>query len=194
MKRFFRKEVETGVKLSEVMSIQVITAKEDDTVEDIAKLMKDKSIGSMIIIDSKGNPTGIITDRDIVTRIVAKDALPSKIKSKDIMSTPLTTVGPNMDVGEAVKIMNERRIRRLLVMDEGKIVGLITDRSIFAIMPELMDIVAEKARITSEVVREPPLLAGYCDNCGQWSDQLKEVEGKLVCPDCLVDIETEEEE
>ncbi|HYB92725.1 MAG TPA: CBS domain-containing protein [archaeon] len=189
-----RRGVETGLKVREVMSKQVVTAKEEDNVQDIAKLMKDKSLGSIIIVDDKGNPTGIVTDRDIVMRIVAKNILPSQLKSKDVMSTPVNIVGPDMDVGEAVKMMNERRIRRLLVMNEGKIVGLITDRAIFQIMPELMDIVAEKARITSEVVREPPLLAGYCDNCGQWSDKLREVEGKLLCEDCSVEMETEEQE
>jgi len=184
-----KRGIETGVKISEVMSKQVITAKETDTIQDLAKLMKDKSIGSIVIVDSKGNPTGIVTDRDVVTRIVAKNLLPSKLKSKDIMSTPLTTVDPNMDVGDAVRMMNERRIRRLLIMDEGKIAGIVTDRSIFSIMPELMDIVAEKARITGEIVGEPPFLAGYCDNCGQWSDKLKEVEGKFMCDDCLIEME-----
>lgn len=187
-----RRGIETGIPVREVMSTVVITARETDSVEEVAKLMRDKSIGSIIIIDSKGNPTGIITDRDVVTRVVARNLLPSNLQAKDIMSTPLRTVEPSMDIGEAAKLMNERRIRRLLIMDEGRIVGIITDRSIFSMMPELIDLIAEKARVSGEeVVTEAPPLAGYCDNCAQWSDKLREIEGKFICEDCRAELETE---
>lgn len=185
--------IETGITVREVMSTQVITAKETDSAQGVADIMKDKSIGSIIIVDNQGNPTGIVTDRDIVTRVVAKNLLPSEVKAKEIMSTPLRTIDPAMDIGEAAQMMNARRIRRLLILDKGKIAGIITDRSIFSIMPKLIDLITEKAKIGGEVVKEGPYLAGYCDNCGQWSDTLAEVEGKFICDDCRVELEAPED-
>lgn len=187
-----KRGIETGIPVREVMSRQVIVAKEEDSGQDVAKLMKNQSIGSVVVVDKKGNPVGIVTDRDVVTRIVAKNIVPSKVKAKDIMSTPLSTIDPSIDIGEAARIMSERRVRRLLVMDKGKVAGIITDRSIFAIMPKLIDIITEKAKIAGEIIREPPALAGYCDNCGQWSDSLSEIEGKFICEDCKTELEVEE--
>ena len=184
--------IETGITVREVMSTQVITAKETDSAQAVAEIMKDRSIGSIIIVDDKGNPTGIVTDRDIVTRIVAKNLLPSNVKAKEIMSTPLRAIDPTMDIGTAAQMMNASRIRRLLILDKGKIAGIITDRSIFAIMPKLIDLITEKAKIGGEVVEEAPPLAGYCDNCGQWSDALVEVDGKFTCDDCRLELETQE--
>lgn len=184
--------VETGITVREVMSTQVITAKEIDSAQGVAEIMKGKSLGSVIIVDDQGNPTGIVTDRDIVTRVVAKNLLPSAVKAKEIMSTPLKTIDPDMDIGDAAQMMKARRIRRLLILDKGKIAGLITDRSIFAIMPKLIDLIAEKAKIGGEVVKEAPFLAGYCDNCGQWSDTLVEVEGRFTCDDCRAELEAPE--
>lgn len=186
--------IKTGITVREVMSTQVITAKETDSAQRVADIMKDKSIGSIIIVDAHGKPTGIVTDRDIVTRIVAKNLLPSDVKAREIMSTPLSMIEPSMDIGAAAQMMNARRFRRLLILDKGKIAGIITDRSIFAIMPKLMELVTEKAKIGGELVKEAPLLAGYCDNCGQWSDTLMDVEGKFLCEDCRLELEEGKEQ
>lgn len=187
-----KKGIETGITVREVMSTQVITAKETDSAQRVADIMKNQSIGSVIIIDDQGKPTGIVTDRDIVTRIVAKNLLPSDVKAKEIMSTPISTIDPAMDIGAAAQMMKVRRIRRLLILDKGKIAGIITDRTIFAIMPKLMELLTEKAKIGGEVIKRPPPLAGYCDNCGQWSDTLVDVEGRFICEDCRLEVEAQE--
>ena len=86
--------------------------------------------------------------------------------------------------------MSRLNIRRLGVMYKGKLVGLISSRDILSVMPELIEILVEKARIEGEIPESPPM-AGYCDNCGRWSDDLKEVEGRFLCKECRIELELE---
>lgn len=186
-------EVETRVLVKDIMSTPVTTALEEDNVEKVAKLMNAKSIGSVVITDRKGSPVGIITERDIVRRVTAKNLVPRNVKAKEVMSTPLAVVTPYTEVNEAARKMSKLDIRRLGVMDKGRLVGIISSKDIVALMPELMEIMTEKARITAtpSLVRGS-LLVGYCSNCEQWSDTLRDVDGKFLCEECRIELEQDE--
>ena len=115
----------------------------------------------------------------------------SKVKAKKVMSSPLITIAPNVDIKEAALIMKKFSIRRLVVMDKAEIDGIISSRDIVAITPALIEIIMEKARIT-----QPPLIrekssAGYCDRCGEWSDILVSREGKFICEECRIELDSE---
>jgi len=183
-------EVETRVLVKDIMSSPATTALEEDNVEKVAKLMSAKSIGSVVITDRKGSPVGIITERDIVRRVTAKNLVPRNVKAKEVMSTPLAVVTPYTEVNEAARKMSKLDIRRLGVMEKGRLVGIISSKDIVALMPELMDIMTEKARITAtpSPIRGS-LLVGYCSNCEQWSDTLKDVDGKFLCEECRIELE-----
>lgn len=183
-------EVETRVLVKDIMSSPVTTALEEDNVEKVAKLMNAKGIGSVVITDRKGSPVGIITERDIVRRVTAKNLVPRNVKAKEVMSTPLAVVTPYTEVNEAARKMSKLDIRRLGVMDKGRLVGIISSKDIVALMPELMEIMTEKARITAtpSPIRGS-LLVGYCSNCEQWSDTLKDVDGKFLCEECRIELE-----
>lgn len=185
-------DVGTVIPVREVMSSPVVTVLEKDNAELVAKLMSAHKLGSVIVTDNKGNPVGIITERDMVKRVVAKNLFPSEIKAGKIMSKPLVTVDPQTSIGEAARKMNTLIIRRLAVMDRGKLVGIVSSKDILAVTPELTEIITEKVMIAQNPpVEEGPLLAGYCDNCRQWSDSLKEVEGSFLCDDCQAELEAE---
>ena len=186
-------DVETRVLVKDIMSTPVTTALEEDNVEKVAKLMNAKSIGSVVITDRKGSPVGIITERDIVRRVTAKNLVPRNVKAKEVMSTPLAVVTPYTEVNEAARKMSKLDIRRLGVMDKGRLVGIISSKDIVALMPELMEIMTEKARITAtpSPVRGS-LLVGYCSNCEQWSDTLRDVDGKFLCEECRIELEQDE--
>jgi len=186
-------EVETRVLVKDIMSTPVTTALEEDNVEKVAKLMNAKSIGSVVITDRKGSPVGIITERDIVRRVTAKNLVPRNVKAKEVMSTPLAVVTPYTEVNEAARKMSKLDIRRLGVMDKGRLVGIISSKDIVALMPELMEIMTEKARITAtpSPIRGS-LLVGYCSNCEQWSDTLRDVDGKFLCEECRIELEQDE--
>lgn len=178
------KDFKTGITVREIMSTNIVTVGENETISSVAKLMKEHNIGSVIIVDSGNNPVGIITERDIITRVLAKDLHPAEVKIKEVMSVPLRTIGPSLDISDAASLMRKHRIRRLVVMEGGKMVGIITDRNIFSIMPELLYTAAEKLKM-EEITEEYAPLVGYCDDCGQWSDILKEIEGRFLCEDCI---------
>ena len=174
------------------MSSSVITVREDDNIELVAKLMTEHDVGSIVVIDSRGYPSGMITERDLVIRVTAKNYLPKKIKSKEVMSIPLRTIDLNVDIQEAAKRMQKYSIRRLIVLDKDKMVGIISSKDIVAITPALIEIIMEKARITQGL---PPIKetssSGYCDRCRQWSDPLVNKEGKFICEDCRIELEAE---
>ena len=189
---------ELGIRMKmlvkDVMSSPVITVKEDSTVEEVAKLMAKHNIGCVIVTKDKEKPIGIITEHDLVTRVMSKDLRPSEVKSKDVMSSPLITIESEKTIMEAARIMSKRNIRRLGVMYKGRLEGIIAGKDILAITPELIEIIEEKARIETnfpEELTESVPMAGYCDQCGQWSEDLKELEGKFLCEECRIELNRE---
>ncbi len=187
-------EAEPEILVRDIMSRPAITAKESDNAATVSKLMVRNNIGCIIITDKIGKPTGIITERDIVERIAAKNILPSGVKVGEAMSRPVITVGLGVAVTEAAKLMNHSKIRRLAVIDSGKLVGILTMKDILEVTPALIDLISEKSRIVGgESSRSRSRLAGYCDECESWSDHLMQKEGVFICQDCAKDLGPPEE-
>lgn len=103
----------------------VKTACLEDTVQEIAVLMNKYQIGCVIIIDEE-QPVGIVTERDVMKRVVSKDIAPKSLKAVDVMSKPLITATPNMPAGDAAKVMLKWNIKKLPVAEEGRLVGVVT--------------------------------------------------------------------
>jgi CBS domain-containing protein len=123
MAREFRLEV------GDVMTYPAITEDEDASVAEISKCMKMSGIGS-VVITKEDKPTGIVTDRDIVIKVMMKNRNPGKVKAKEIMSSPLMTIGADTSLKGACKLIVEKGIRRLLVIEDGELVGIISLRNI----------------------------------------------------------------
>ena len=181
------------VEVKDVMSSPVVTVKEDDNVTKVAKTMVRKGIGSVVVVDKKRKPLGMITEKDIVRRVAAEGLHPTKMKAAKIMSKPLRTVEPTLDVREAARRMKQAKVKRFAVMEAGKLVGIVTGTDILEITPALIDVMEEKSKIRPLAEpRETSALAGYCDECGAWSDNLKSRDGSFLCADCSSDLEKEE--
>jgi len=112
-----------------IMAKPVTTVDKDNSVFEAAKAMSEKDIGSIVVTD-KGKPVGITTERDILQRVVAKGLDASKVKMTDIMSKPLMTINGNMPIINAIRIMEKNKVRRLLVIEKGKLVGIVTQRDL----------------------------------------------------------------
>jgi signal-transduction protein with cAMP-binding, CBS, and nucleotidyltransferase domain len=116
--------------VSEIMSSKEIVTTVVDTgksAQDIAQMMVKEKVGSVIIIDKKGIPIGIVTERDIVTRVCLKDVAASRIKLEEIMSTPLISVMSYDSIDTASRIMIKNNIKHLAVLEEdNRIVGLLS--------------------------------------------------------------------
>ena len=118
-----------GDPVSSIMSTKVVTVRPTDKVSKALQMMVRHRIGSIIVIE-KGKPVGILTERDISTK-VAKGQKVRGMVVKSMMSKPLVTIGPSVEVSQAVEQMVRKDIRRLPVMEGNKLVGMVTERDVF---------------------------------------------------------------
>ena len=189
--------IRTRMLVKDVMTSPVVTVDNTAPANKVAGLMVDNKVGCVIVVDDAGNAIGIITERDLVVRVLAKNISPSGAEAKDFMTSPLVTIDPEAAVTDAARMMSKKDIRRLGVLYKGKLVGIVSSKDILDVMPELLEIMQERTRIegaggpeASEEIEEAPL-SGYCDRCGMYSEDLKDVEGKYLCEDCRVEVEGE---
>jgi CBS domain-containing protein len=186
----------TRMIVKDVMSSPVVTLDEDATSNGVAHIMDENELGCVIVTNKAGNPVGILTERDLVIRVLAKNLKPDAIKAKEIMTAPLVTIEPDATVSEAARRMSRLNIRRLGVTYKGNLVGLVSSKDILAVMPELIEMIQEKSRIegaveAEETEEEEAPLSGYCDRCGVFSEDLKAVNGQNLCEDCRIELENE---
>jgi len=112
-----------------VMAKPVVTIKKDSSVREAAEIMSKKAVGS-IVVTSEGKPVGIVTERDIMERVVARGLDASEVQMKEIMSKSLITTKGRMPIIEAIRMMQKKKIRRLLIMENKKLVGIVTQRDL----------------------------------------------------------------
>jgi len=175
------------IYVEEVMTKTPVIAKPDMTIQEAAKIMKTKHVGSLVVVEDDA-PMGILTERDLVDKVVATGKVPSKVKIKDVMTSPLVTVGPKESVAEAATKMSKLKMRRLPVVSKGHLIGILTENDILRISPSLIEITREWARIKRPGSAEDSgarIISGYCDNCGAFSSELRAKEGQMICSDCF---------
>ncbi len=112
-----------------VMRSPPVTSLFSDTVFSIAQKMISQNIGAVVIM-SGGTPAGIVTERDIVEKIVRARNDPNKTRAREVMSSPLLSIDVGKSVRDALRLMRDRKIRRLAVTRNGRLVGIVTERRI----------------------------------------------------------------
>ncbi len=184
----------TKMLVRDVMSSPVVTMGENETSNQAASNMDKNNLGAVIVQNKVGKPIGIITERDIVKRVVAKNLKPDTIEAKEIMTTPLVTIEPEASITDAARRMTRLDIRRLGVIYKGNLVGIISSKDILGVMPELIETMQERSRIENadrtEENEEIPL-SGSCDRCNVYSENLKERNGQNICDECRIELEQE---
>jgi CBS domain-containing protein len=113
------------MNVKDIMVEEVITVKPETKVKDAVELMNKNEIGCLVV-KKKGKPMGIMTERDVLKKIVCGLKNPEQTRVSEIMSEPLAVGKADMDLEEAVKIMFKQNIKKLPIVDEGKLVGLVT--------------------------------------------------------------------
>jgi CBS domain-containing protein len=184
-------EVNAAIPVNDVMSAPVIKVYENESVESVANLMEEHNLGSIVVVNNEDYPLGIITERDIALRVAGKNLKASEVSAKSIMSAPPVLIRAEADIKTAAAMMRNESIGRLIVMDTGKMVGMISDKDIVSITPALIEIITEKARITrGRAPLKESSTTGYCENCRQWSTSLKRMDGQFLCEECSLDLES----
>jgi CBS domain-containing protein len=113
-------------RIRDVMTTNPQTLPESTVVREAAEAMRANDIGDVVVADDNGNLSGILTDRDIVVRVVAEGRDPRATRVGDIASRDLTAVSPDDPVERAVQLMRDRAIRRLPVVEKNKVVGIVS--------------------------------------------------------------------
>jgi len=179
--------METEIPVKDIMSKPVMTAEADLDVFSAAKKMGSANVGSLIVL-SKNSPIGIITERDLVKKIVAEAANPRSVKVSDVMSSPLVTTSPEASLREAATLMLKSGVKRLPVISNGKLVGIITDTDLVsgssAELSGILSDLIEMHRESAHFQESREVGSGICELCGQLSDSLKSANGELLCWSC----------
>ena len=171
----------------DIMSVNVVTMPPDATVFEVAESMNKMDIGS-IIITEQDRPLGIITESDIVRRVIAEKREPQNTVAREVMTSPIIHVEPGTALTEAMRVMAKSNIRRVAVLKNNSLAGIITSRDLLRWSPELIDILVESLRLRSEgakVEEEDDITyGGECDSCGEYSTDLIEEDGEYLCESC----------
>jgi CBS domain-containing protein len=133
-----------SLKVEDVMVKEVITISFRASVKRAAEVMNKYEIGSLIVV-KRNKAVGIITERDVLKRVVAKALDPKKTTVEDVMSKPLIVVEPDMDLEDVVKLMFGMKIKKLPVVKSGKLVGLVSMTDIARFEPHMMNLLKKLA-------------------------------------------------
>lgn len=182
--------MKTGIKVGDVMTRKFISVEPASTIESCAKIMAKKRVGSLIVKEGQ-KLKGIITEGDIM-RAVAKGLNLKKTPVSKIMTKHVITISPSKDLYESLMVMKKKAIRWLPVVIDTNIIGLLTEKDVLKIQPDLFDIIVQNTKIAEEEekwkrvrtvdeyrwVREGP-----CQECGSY-DLLYKVGNRYLCALC----------
>ena len=132
-----QREDSLPLKVVDVMVREVITVDENSTVKEAVDIMNEFQIGSLIVLE-KGKAVGIVTERDFLRRVIGEGKDAKNTRVEEIMTTPLVVVEPSADLEEAVKLMFQRKIKKLAVVDTKKLVGIVTLTDIARFQPQMI--------------------------------------------------------
>ena len=133
------------VLVRDVMSKDVKVVRPDSSVKEVVATMNKFDIGSILVVQGK-RPVGIITERDILRRIVQPCLAPEILTARQVMTSPLLTIRETASIGEAAKLMAKEKVKKLPVMDRQKLVGIVTLTDIVTKVPTMLSVLEELVR------------------------------------------------
>lgn len=148
-------------------------------VRDAADAMRDTGLGSLVVVDAENHPIGILTDRDLLERVIAESRDVGTTSVADVMSRPLHTASPEDSLDRVVQIMSASGVRRVPVVREGALVGMVTlDDALVTLSDELHELAASRRRAASAAERSArarELARDIAERARQVGEQLDEL-------------------
>ena len=178
--------MKSGYKVMDAMTTKPVSVSPEITLQECAKIMDENHVSTVIVQDND-HSAGILSDQDIVRKAIAKGINPLNKKVKEFMETDVVTIEPETDIYNALIKMRDMNIRHLPVVKDGQMTGLLTLKDILKIQPQLFELLVEKFELREE--KRKPLNRiipneGICQACGEYSEEIKDVDGSLLCPNC----------
>lgn len=138
--------MKTGYQILDVMTTQPIKISSSDSVQSAARVMKEKGVGSLLVT-KESDLIGILTEKDIVVKLTVPGYHPSDVTVNQIMTKDVITIEPGRDLYDAIVLMKNSDVRRLPVMDDDVLMGIITLKDVLKIEPALFELVQENINI-----------------------------------------------
>ena len=114
------------MKLREIMSRNVLSVASEESVEVAARTLAQHNVGALAVVNGNGKLCGVVTDRDLVIRCMAAGRTPAQTKVSQVMTKGVTVAESEMDVGVAAHLMGRRQVRRLPVVEKGRLCGMVS--------------------------------------------------------------------
>ncbi len=130
--------MDSGLLVRDVMSKNVKTVRPNSTINEVVRKMNKFEIGSIIVTDGE-KPVGIITERDILRRVLEVTMASEAMKAKEIMSSPILTIESQATTEEAATLMNSKRIKKIPVLEDGILIGIVTSTDIVRSEPKMVE-------------------------------------------------------
>lgn len=128
-----------SIKVEDVMVENVVTVNAETNVKEAVELMNKHEIGCLMVV-KRGKAIGIVTERDMLRRVLVGGKDPKKTKVREVMSTPLIVGNSQMEIEEAVKLMFQMKVKKLPIVDKGKLVGLVTLTDLARYQPQMIEV------------------------------------------------------
>ena len=171
--------MDTGIKVLDAMTRNPIYVAPHMTLGECASIMAEEHVGALVVKDK--TTLGIITEHDIVRKVIAKGINPISERVRDYMQTDLITISPNEDVFNALMRMRDENIRHLPVLENSSFVGLLTLKDILRIEPQLFEWLADKIEVREA---ERKLNKGICQICGEYTEKANVIDNLILCGNC----------
>ena len=186
---WFNFVMEVGVKVGDLMTRDFVFVTGETDLLECTKLMVKKRVGSLLIKEDK-KLTGLLTRKDILWVMTKKPKSSLKdIKVKDLMKRKIVTIRPGEDIIVAMQRFKRKKIRRLPVVENGKLIGMLTLKDVLKIDPGLFEMIVEEVKIKEETEKmnrsniDAPRKQGICEECGVY-ELLYRDEAQWICEKC----------
>ncbi|MDN5294773.1 MAG: hypothetical protein PWP01_283 [Methanosarcinales archaeon] len=180
------KQMNPDLRVKDIMTREVVVADVGTRLPEVGRLLIEHDIGSVVVVEDD-KPVGIVTDRDLARKVVANNKKPDELTLREVMTAPLITIHPDATVLEAIDNMLKEKVRKLPVVEDGRLVGIITERDVLSVsaeINEIMRLLVEGRGCPEPERSDEGFVQGICEACGQFSENLQLVNGRLLCESC----------
>jgi CBS domain-containing protein len=171
------------VELKEVMTEGVIAIEKDESVVSAARMLEEENIRGLVVVDNE-DAVGVVVCRDIVYQVVAEGKDPLETTVGDIMSTDLIVAEEDELLDDVAMAMSQNNVSRVPVVRGDMLVGIVTQSDILRAWPGFAEIMSEDIEMEAEAAPRERSQSGVCEECENYSENLVEVDGRLLCSEC----------
>ncbi|MFB6241285.1 MAG: cyclic nucleotide-binding/CBS domain-containing protein [Candidatus Nanosalina sp.] len=171
------------VELKEVMTEGVIAIEKEKNVVEASRLLRDENIRGLVVVDDE-DAVGVLVCRDIVYQVVAEGRDPAKTRVSEVMSTDLIVAEEDEYLDDVAMAMNQNDVSRVPVVRGDMLVGIVTQSDILRAWPGFAEIMSEDVEMEASAAPRERTQSGVCEECENYSENLVETNGRLLCEEC----------